>query len=212
MTRNYSAKQAGDLPTALAAPARRALAGAGYTSLAHLSTASEAELLKLHGMGPKALGQLREALAARGLAFAGGGPGAADDGASPVQAKASADVATFLARLEHPRKAEIEAVHALILSADPRIRESIKWNAPSFALADHFATFKLRPETTVQVVLHTGAKVKANPAAMSVDDPAGLLTWAAPDRALVTFADMAAIDTHRDALVILVQQWIAQLS
>ncbi len=198
MTRNYSANQASDLPTALAAPARRALVGAGYTSLAQLSAASEAELLKLHGMGPKALGQLREALAAQGLAFAGGGPGA--------------DVATFLAQLEHPRKAEIEAVRALILSADPRIRESIKWNAPSFALADHFATFKLRPETTVQVVLHTGAKVRANPAAMSVDDPAGLLTWAAPDRAIVTFAHMAAIDTHRDALVALLQQWIAQLS
>lgn len=57
-------------PTTLAAPARRALAAAGYTSLAQLGQVSEAELRKLHGMGPKALAQLREALAARGLAFA----------------------------------------------------------------------------------------------------------------------------------------------
>lgn len=211
MTRNHGAEQSSDLPSSLAAPARRALASAGYTSLAQLSMASASELLELHGMGPKAMGQLREALAARGLTFAGDGTTAADGGASRAQVQASDEVAAFLARLEHARKAEIEVVRTLILSADPRIRESIKWNAPSFALADHFATFKLRPETTVQVVFHTGAKVKANPRPIKVDGLAGLLSWAAPDRALVTFADMAAINAHRDALVAVVRQWIAQL-
>jgi hypothetical protein len=206
-----STEHAHDLPAALAAPARRALASAGYPSLAQLSTASEAELLRLHGMGPQAIGQLRKALAAQGLAFARGGPVNPAGGASPVPAQSSADVAAFITRLEHPRKAEIEAVRALILSADPRIHECIKWNAPSFALADHFATFKLRPETTIQVVLHTGAKVKANPTAIKVDDPTGLLTWAAPDRARVTFVDLAAIQTNQDVLVALVRQWIAQL-
>jgi hypothetical protein len=33
---------------------------------------SEAEVLKLHGMGPKALGLIRQALAAKGLTFADG--------------------------------------------------------------------------------------------------------------------------------------------
>lgn len=211
MPRNHGAEQASDLPATLAAPARRALASVGYTSLAQLSGASEAELLELHGMGPKAISQLRQALAAQGLAFASDGPAAADGGASPPQAKGSANVAAFLARLEHPRKAEIELLRTLILSADPRIRESIKWNAPSFALADHFATFKLRPETSVQIVFHTGVKVKANPTPIKVDEPAGILSWAAPDRALVTFSDMAAIETHREAFVALVRQWIAQL-
>lgn len=59
-----------DLPTKLAKPAQRALAGAGYTSLEQLTKVSEKELLKLHGMGPKAVSQLREALAAAGLSFA----------------------------------------------------------------------------------------------------------------------------------------------
>jgi hypothetical protein len=206
-----SAEHARDLPALLAAPARRALASAGYTSLAQLSTANEADLLRLHGMGPKAIGQIRAALAAQGLTFARGGPADPAGGVSPDHAQASADVAAFMAQLEHPRKAEIEVVRTLILSADPRIRESIKWNAPSFALTDHFATFKLRPETTIQVVLHTGAKVKTNPTAIKVDDPTGLLTWASPDRALVTFADLAAIQTNQDVLVTLVRQWIAQL-
>jgi hypothetical protein len=59
-----------DLPAGLAAPARRALAGAGYARLEQLTRVSEAEVRKLHGMGPKALEQLRRALAARGLSFA----------------------------------------------------------------------------------------------------------------------------------------------
>ena len=59
-----------DLPTELAKPARRALAGAGYVRLEQLTKVSEAELLQLHGMGPKALEQIRRALAAKGQSFA----------------------------------------------------------------------------------------------------------------------------------------------
>jgi hypothetical protein len=57
-------------PPKLAKPAQRALAGAGYTHLEQLSKVTEAELLKLHGMGPKAIRQLRQALADKGLSFA----------------------------------------------------------------------------------------------------------------------------------------------
>jgi DNA-directed RNA polymerase alpha subunit len=59
-----------DFPAKLAAPAQRALANAGYVRLDQLTQLSEAELLKLHGMGPKAIGQLRQALQEKGLSFA----------------------------------------------------------------------------------------------------------------------------------------------
>jgi DNA-directed RNA polymerase alpha subunit len=61
------------LPPGLASPARRALAAAGYHTLVQLSQVKEADLLKLHGMGPKAVRQLREALDASGLTFASPG-------------------------------------------------------------------------------------------------------------------------------------------
>jgi hypothetical protein len=60
-----------DLPSGLGKPARRALAAAGFSRLDQLAGISEAELLRLHGMGPKALDQLRLALATRGQKFAG---------------------------------------------------------------------------------------------------------------------------------------------
>ena len=59
-----------DLPSALAKPAQRALAAAGYRRLEQLTEISEAQLKQLHGIGPKALDQLRQALSARGLSFA----------------------------------------------------------------------------------------------------------------------------------------------
>lgn len=51
-------------------PARSALAEEGITRLGQLTKFSEKELLKLHGVGPKAVRLLGEALAMRGLSFA----------------------------------------------------------------------------------------------------------------------------------------------
>ena len=60
--------EATDLPR-LPAPARRAQLGAGYTRLEHLTEVSESEVMRLHGMGPKAMRVLRDALRERGLSF-----------------------------------------------------------------------------------------------------------------------------------------------
>lgn len=61
-------KQENDLPK-LAAPAQRALAGAKIANLSQLVRKTEAEVAALHGMGPNALGKLKEALKAKGLKF-----------------------------------------------------------------------------------------------------------------------------------------------
>lgn len=127
-------------------------------------------------------------------------------------ASAASAVDAFLAQLEHPRKAEISALRALILGVDGRVCEAVKWNAPSFYITEHFATFKLRPTTSVQIVLHTGAKVKPKAHAIHIDDPMGLLTWPAQDRCVATFADMREIKAKQDAFVRIVQQWIERTS
>jgi len=53
----------------LAAPARRALQGAGLTTLARLSKRTEAQMRELHGMGSNALAKLRASLRKAGLSF-----------------------------------------------------------------------------------------------------------------------------------------------
>ena len=54
---------------AVGRPAANALDLAGITTLEQVAEHTEAELLALHGVGPKAARILREALAARGLAM-----------------------------------------------------------------------------------------------------------------------------------------------
>jgi hypothetical protein len=54
----------------LSAPALRALASVSVTQLEQLTTHTESEIKKLHGMGPSGMKQLREALEQRGLSFA----------------------------------------------------------------------------------------------------------------------------------------------
>lgn len=53
----------------LSAPARRALENNGISSLEQLSSFSEADILKFHGMGKASLPALRSALDSEGLSF-----------------------------------------------------------------------------------------------------------------------------------------------
>jgi Helix-hairpin-helix domain len=51
----------------IGAPAARALTSAGYVQLRQLANVPRSELSRLHGMGPKALRIIEEALASHGL-------------------------------------------------------------------------------------------------------------------------------------------------
>jgi len=59
-----------DLPEGLPKPAIRALTRAGYTRLEQFTQLRESDLYRLHGMGAKAIGMIRVALAARGQGLA----------------------------------------------------------------------------------------------------------------------------------------------
>jgi uncharacterized protein YdhG (YjbR/CyaY superfamily) len=62
-------KTKNDLFSALSAPAKRALENNGIKSVKQLVKFSEAEILKLHGMGPSSMPKLRTALIAAGLSL-----------------------------------------------------------------------------------------------------------------------------------------------
>jgi hypothetical protein len=115
----------------------------------------------------------------------------------------------FMAGLDHPLKAEIEAVRAIVLGADPRITEHIKWNAPSFCYGgDDRVTLRLHPPSRLQLIFHRGAKVK-DTTGFAFEDATGQITWVAPDRGIVTLGDMADIQARRAPLTELVQRWLA---
>ncbi|MBD9471113.1 DUF1801 domain-containing protein [Pseudoxanthomonas sp. PXM01] len=119
------------------------------------------------------------------------------------------DVAAFLADLAHPQDAAIRRLREVILAADARIGEGIKWNAPSFHVEGrHFATMQLRRADRLLLVLHLGAGKKAMPDG-AIADPDGLLTWLGPDRATCSFSGVQDVDAHAAALQSLLRQWMA---
>lgn len=61
-------KKNGFIP-GLAAPALRALAGAGIKTISELKKIRETDLSALHGMGPSALKKIKEAMKAAGVSF-----------------------------------------------------------------------------------------------------------------------------------------------
>jgi hypothetical protein len=63
-----ASSSADDLPN-IGKPALRALNAIGIRTLAQVARRSEAELAALHGVGPKAIGILKKALAQSGTAL-----------------------------------------------------------------------------------------------------------------------------------------------
>ena len=121
-------------------------------------------------------------------------------------------VDAFMTTLDHPCKAEIEALRKIIRGAHPSIAEGIKWHAPSFRTTEYFATTHLRAKAGIGLILHLGAKAKALPAGgMTIQDPDKLLQWLAKDRAMVTFSDLKDVRARKAALEGIVRQWIGHL-
>lgn len=130
-------------------------------------------------------------------------------GGPKQKASAGPDVEAFMRELDHPLKKEIELVRGIILGTSPEIQEGIKWKAPSFRTNDDFATINLRSTDQLQVIFHTGARVKSYATTgIDIDDAAGLLDWLAKDRAMMTLADAKAIRSKKAAIVKLVRDWI----
>lgn len=62
-------KPEADFLSLISAPARRALESQGLITLKKLSMWREADVLKLHGIGPSAIPKLKGALKSKGLGF-----------------------------------------------------------------------------------------------------------------------------------------------
>lgn len=118
----------------------------------------------------------------------------------------SAAVDQFMSALDHPFKAEIQAIRELVLSLGPGVREGVKWNAPSYRTSEYFATTNLRVKGGVGVVLHLGAKVRDQ--TVAIDDPQHLLTWHGSDRASLSFSGMEDFEAKRPAFKAILEQWI----
>lgn len=126
--------------------------------------------------------------------------------------KGSAEVDGFISRLPQPQRAQVELLRRVILGADARVREGIKWNAPSFHCGEWFATFNLRAKGSVRLVFHRGAKTRPAGPPRYVPDPTDLLHWITDDRCLATFTGADDIAAKSAAFRRIVAAWVRRLS
>lgn len=108
-------------------------------------------------------------------------------------------VIAYMNKLEHPLKAEIEAIRSIIKNVSPEIAERIKWNAPSYYTSADLLTFNPRSVKKVHLVFHNEAIVKVK---------SGLLEGGYKDRRMVYFKDMAEVEANRKELERVIKDYV----
>ncbi|MGD8684383.1 MAG: DUF1801 domain-containing protein [Chloroflexota bacterium] len=108
------------------------------------------------------------------------------------------EVSAWLAELEHPLKDVILAVRSVILEADERISETIKWKSPTFMHQGNLASIDPKARKHVAVLFHRGAEIPGHHPLLQGE---GKLARYA------RFADMASVEAGREELVAVVRAW-----
>jgi hypothetical protein len=119
---------------------------------------------------------------------------------SPVDEGAVVDA--YLRDVDHPFKAEMQAVRQIILGASAKISERIKWNAPSFHYKEDLGAFN--PQVTEYahlILLFPGGK------GIPTDDR--WLEGKHKDRREAKFHGLDDVARKKPALEKLVKRWVA---
>ena len=108
------------------------------------------------------------------------------------------DVNAFMKELDHPLKAEIEAVRAII-KANRKIAERVKWNAPSFFYKDDLATIHVKAQQHVHLIFHHPAIVKIR---------SKLLEGDYKDRRMMYFENMKEVNARKKELARIISELV----
>ena len=69
------------------------------------------------------------------------------------------EVEAWFARYENPMKEVVLRIREIVLNADPRIEECIKWQAPTFTFRGNLASFFPKSKQHASLMFHQGALI-----------------------------------------------------
>ena len=69
------------------------------------------------------------------------------------------DVDAWFDRYENPMRETMAAVREVLLAADDRIGEVVKWSTPTFVYKGNLASFQPRAKQFVSILFHEGASI-----------------------------------------------------
>lgn len=105
----------------------------------------------------------------------------------------------FMSKLEHPLKAELEAVRAIISGANPKIEEDVKWGGPSFFYKEDLATFNPRIKNYVALIFHKGELLNIK---------SDFLEAASKGKVYAKFYSMDQVTANKELIEKMVNAWV----
>lgn len=113
----------------------------------------------------------------------------------------TADVDAWLDSYDNPMKPVVVAMREAIMSADPRISETIKWQAPTFVYKGNIASFFPKSKKHASLMFHTGASIAGDFPNLQGD---------AKDGRRFKVVDLGDFETKKDELQQIVIAWCDQ--
>jgi hypothetical protein len=105
----------------------------------------------------------------------------------------------WFAAYDNPQRDLVLAVRDVVLRADERVTETIKWKAPTFVYKGNIASFYPKTKTHASLMFHRGAEIP---------DPSALLEGEGDVSRVARFLDADDLAAKQDALQELIRQWI----
>ena len=105
----------------------------------------------------------------------------------------------FMSKLEHPLKAELEAVRSIIVNANPKIEEDVKWGGTSFFYKEDLATFNPRIKNYVALIFHKGELLNIK---------SDFLENASKGKVYAKFYTMYQVTANKELIEKMVNAWV----
>ncbi len=109
------------------------------------------------------------------------------------------EVEKLLEEKNHPLDAEIRRVREIILTADDRVTEAVKWKSPTFIYKGNIASYFMNAKKHVSLMFHKGATIK---------DDSGLLEGDGKEARSAKFYSLEDIENKKADLEGVVKAWI----
>ena len=109
----------------------------------------------------------------------------------------TSDVERWFGELDHPLPEAMQRARQIILGADPRVTETIKWSTPTFVYKGNIISFT-PSKTTISLMFHKGAEIPGDHPLLEGD---GRLVRT------MRFTDVAGVETGRHDIERAVIAW-----
>ena len=110
----------------------------------------------------------------------------------------AAAVEAWMAAYDNPMKPVVEAMRQVILAADTRVGECIKWQAPTFTYKGNIASFFPKSKKHASLMFHTGATIPGDWAHLEGDGK---------EARSFKVANLEELEDKRDELTAIVRAW-----